>query len=550
MSHRNPRTLLATHEVLNQPSPLEDVNLFASDAILGTACDWPAAHRARLAGFGARVGAAETQAWAVQANRAPPMFQPFDRGGRRIDEVEFHPAYHRLMALGFEAGVAGAAWNVGTGGHALHAALMFLMGQADYGVCCPMSMSYAVVPALQVEPSVAAEWAPRVTAEAYDPRFIPASEKRAITMGMAMTEKQGGSDVRANTTKAARQADGAYALTGHKWFCSAPMSDAFLTLAYAPDGLTCFLVPRWRPSDTGGDGERNEIEIQRLKDKLGDRSNASSEIEYRGAWAQRVGDEGRGVRTIIEMVQLTRFDCVIGAASQMRQAAALAAWHVQHRSAFQKKLIDQPLMRAVLADLAIDVEAAAALTFRLAQALDAKDDPSEAALARIGLPLAKYLLTKRAPIVAAEAMECHGGSGYVEDSPLPRLFRQSPLNAIWEGSGNVIALDVMRALAREPDARDALLTDLRAAASGDNRFRIIVVEVETLLSASAPEADGRRIAERLALALTGAALIRFAPPAVSDAFMVRRMRGSSLTFGAGQDVIDEHSLINRVALQI
>jgi putative acyl-CoA dehydrogenase len=546
MAHRNPRTLLATHEVLNQPSPLEDVNLFTSDTIVTSACAWSGAgaHHERLAAFGARVGAAETQAWAVQANRAPPVFQPYDRGGRRIDEVEFHPAYHQLMALGFEAGVAGAAWNVSVAGHALHAALMFLMGQADYGVCCPMSMTYAVVPALRAEPRIAAEWAPRVTVEAYDPRFIPAAEKRAATMGMAMTEKQGGSDVRANSTKAVRQADGAYLLTGHKWFCSAPMCDAFLTLAYAPGGLTCFLVPRWRPG-----GERNEIEIQRLKDKLGDRSNASAEIEYRGAFAERVGEEGRGVRTILEMVQLTRFDCVIGAATQMRQAAALAAWHVERRSAFQKKLIDQPLMRAVLADLAIDVEAAMALTFRLAQALDAKDDPREAAFARIGLPLAKYLTTKRVPTVVAEAMECHGGAGYVEDSPLPRLFRQSPLNGIWEGSGNVIALDVLRVLSREPDARDALLGELREAAGGESRFGTIVEEVDSLIAASGPEANARRTAERLALALGGAALIRHAPRAASDAFLTRRLFASSQTFGAGEGAIDRDALIERIVLK-
>jgi putative acyl-CoA dehydrogenase len=284
MSYRNPRTQLVTHEVTNQPNPLEDVNLYASDAILTSACAWSGAtlYADRLSGFGARVGSAETQALCAQANQVVPTFLPYDRFGQRIDEVEFHPAYHQLMALGLEAGVSGAAWNVPEAGHALHAALLFLMGQADYGVCCPMSMTYAVVPALRVEPNVAAEWVPRVATEAYDPQFIPTSEKRAATMGMAMTEKQGGSDVRANSTRAEHQADGSYRLTGHKWFCSAPMSDAFLTPAYAHGGLTCFLVPRWR-----SDGDRNEIEIQRLKDKLGDRSNASSEIEYHGASAVR-----------------------------------------------------------------------------------------------------------------------------------------------------------------------------------------------------------------------------------------------------------------------
>jgi putative acyl-CoA dehydrogenase len=540
MAYRNPRAHLATHEVTNQPGSLEDVDLFTADAMLTAACGWSGAgaHRDRLAKFGVRVGSAEVQAWSAQANRAPPEFKPFDRFGRRIDEVEFHPAYHALMALGLEAGVSAAAWTTEPAGHALHAALLFLMGQADFGVTCPMSMTYAVVPALRAEPRVAAEWVPRVTTAAYDPRFIPPHEKRAATMGMAMTEKQGGSDVRANTTHAQRQADGDYALTGHKWFCSAPMSDAFLTLAYAEGGLTCFLVPRWRP-----DGERNAIEIQRLKDKLGDRSNASSEIEYRAAWARRIGDEGRGVRTIIEMVQLTRLDCVIGSASQMRQAAALAAFHTQHRAAFQRRLIDQPLMRAVLADMAVEVEGAVALAFRLAMAIDrAKDDPGEAALARIGLPIAKYLVTKRAPAVIAEAMECLGGAGYVEESPLPRLFRQSPLNAIWEGSGNVIALDLLRALQREPDAREALLGEIRNGPAAD--------EAERLLGAPVAEGAARHVIERLGVALAAGILARFAPAAVADGYATSRVGNAGLTFGAGEGRIDEDALVERLALNV
>jgi putative acyl-CoA dehydrogenase len=538
MSSRSPRAHLATHEVTNQPPPLEDVNLYAADEILRSACAWSGAekHQERLTKFGAQVGSAEAQHWAVQANRVPPLFQPYDRYGRRIDEVEFHPAYHELMRIGLEAGVSGAAWNVNAYGHALHAALLLLMGQADYGVCCPMSMTYAVVPALRVEPSVAEEWVSRVTAEAYDARFIPATEKRAATMGMAMTEKQGGSDIRANSTRAVRQGDGSYELIGHKWFCSAPMSDAFLTLAYTEAGITCFLAPRWRP-----DGERNAIEIQRLKDKLGDRSNASSEIEYRGAWAARVGEDGRGVKTIIEMVALTRLDCIIGSATQMRQACSLAAWHVAGRSAFQKRLIDQPLMRAVLADLALDVESSVALAFRLAMALD-RADPHEAALARIGLPLAKYLVTKRAPTVVAEAMECLGGAGYVEESALPRLFRQSPLNAIWEGSGNVIALDMIRALRREPETREALLTELRDAG--------VAEEAEALLSAPLAERDARFVIERLALALAAATLVKQAPGAVSDAFVARRLQARSVTFGASSAAVDEDALIGRLQLTV
>jgi putative acyl-CoA dehydrogenase len=544
MAYRNPRTRLATHEVVNQSRPLEDLNFFTSDSILGSACNWSGAavHTDRLTAFGARIGAAETQALAVQANKAIPTFLPYDRFGERIDEVEFHPAYHALMSLGFAAGVSAAAWNVAEAGHALHAGLLFLMGEADYGVCCPMSMTYAVVPALRAEPAIAAEWTPRVTAEAYDPRSIPASEKRAATMGMAMTEKQGGSDVRANTTRAERQPDGSYRLVGHKWFCSAPMSDAFLTLAYAPGGLTCFLVPRWRP-----DGERNEIEIQRLKDKVGDRSNASSEIEYRGATATRVGDEGRGVGTIIGMVQLTRFDCIIGSATQMRQAAALATWHLQRRSAFQRRLIDQPLMRAVIADLALDAEAAVALAFRLALALDSSDDPQEAAIARIGMPLAKYLVTKRCPTVVAEAMECLGGAGYVEETPMARLFRQSPLNAIWEGSGNVIALDLLRALQREPEVREALMRELRDGAAGDAALGATVIEADSILSRQLTDHEARGALERLALGFAAVTLRRFGDPAVSAGFAVRRLRARSLTFGAGEGPIDEDALVARIA---
>jgi putative acyl-CoA dehydrogenase len=546
MAYLHPRTQLTTHAVTNQAEPLEDVNLFSADAMLKTACDWSGAgaYGERLAEFGARVGASETQRWAAEANRVVPTFLPYDRFGRRIDEVEFHPSYHRLMQLGLEAGVSGAAWNVERAGHALHAVLLFLMGQADYGVCCPMSMTYAVVPALRVEPAVAAEWASRVTTEAYDPRFAPAPRKRAATMGMAMTEKQGGSDVRANTTRAEPQGDGSYVLTGHKWFCSAPMSDAFLTLAYAPGGLTCFLAPRWRE-----DGERNEIEIQRLKDKLGDRSNASAEIEYRGASAVRVGEEGRGVRTIIEMVQLTRLDCIIGSATQMRQAGALATWHVERRLAFQRKLIDQPLMRAVLADLALDVEASVAMAFRLAQALDRAGDPREAALARIGLPIAKYLVTKRAPAVVAEALECLGGAGFIEETPMARIFRQSPLNAIWEGSGNVIALDLLRALGREPDAREALLAEVREAAAGEGALSGIAEETEHLLTAQIPEPSARHAIERLGLALMAATLARHAEPAVAGGFVSRRVREASLTFGAGTGVIDEGALIGRLGLR-
>lgn len=546
MPPHNPRTHLATHDVANQATALIDVNLYAADPIMHAAARWSGAHthEARLTAFGAMVGSEAIQEQGRLANAVPPVFKPFDRFGRRIDEVEFHPAYHALMALGLEAGVANAAWTTNQAGHALHVALLVLMGMADGGVCCPMSMTYAVVPALRREPRVAEEWAPRVTAGAYDERCLPASQKRAATMGMAMTEKQGGSDVRANSTRAVAQSDGSYRLTGHKWFCSAPMSDAFLTLAYTDNGLTCFLAPRWRP-----DGERNGIEIQRLKDKLGDRSNASSEIEYRDAYAERIGDEGRGVRTIIDMVSLTRLDCIAGSAGQMRHAVALAAWHAAGRSAFQRRLIDQPLMRAVIADLALDAEAGFALAFRLAMALDSQD-PEEQAFARIGLPLAKYLITKRAPPVVAEAMECLGGAGYVEESGLPRLFRASPLNAIWEGSGNVIALDLMRALTREPESAHALAVVLERGRSFGKDLARAIDEAHALLSAPIGEAQARFAAERLALVLAAVTLAETAPAAVADGFMARRVGGASLTYGAGGGAIDTDALVARAALAV
>ena len=458
MPSYHPRSQLETHEVFNQPAPLGDVNLFDADALLGRFVRRAGgqAHIDHLTAFGREAGCEAATELGVAANRNPPTFKPFDRWGRRIDEVEFHPAYHELMAMGLRGGVSARAWTHPEGGHVAHAALLFLMSQAESGVTCPMSMTYAAVPALRQAPALAEGWVPRVLATDYDGRMLPAEQKRAATIGMAMTEKQGGSDVRANTTRAMAVGAGAYELFGHKWFCSAPMSDAFLTLAYAEGGLSCFLVPRWRP-----DGERNGIEIQRLKDKLGDKANASSEIEYRGAIAWLVGEEGRGVRTIVEMVNHTRLDCVVGAASLMRQSLSLAIRHVEGRTAFQRRLIDQPLMQQVLADLAVEVEAAMALAFRAAQAFDrARTDPTEAAFARLLIPIAKYWVTKRCPAVVAEAMEAHGGAGYIEEGLLPRLFRASPLNAIWEGSGQCHS-------PRHPAGVDARRHGGRTAFGGD-----------------------------------------------------------------------------------
>ncbi len=527
---------LDTHEVFNQPPPFEDVNLFATDRALvdAVARAGGGGHGERLTALGDQVGSAEVIDWGVEANRNPPVLESFDRYGRRIDEVRFHPAYHRLMDLGLGAGFASVAWDGTPAGHVAHAAILFLTGQPDSGTSCPMTMTYASMPALHAEPAVAEEWAPRILAGRYDPAQRPAVEKAGVTIGMAMTEKQGGSDVRANTTRAEPIADdvGWYRLTGHKWFCSAPMCDAFLTLAYAEGGLTCFLVPRWLP-----DGDRNAgFRIMRLKDKLGDRSNASSEIEYHGALSRRIGEEGRGVATILRMVQHTRLDCVVGSACQMRAALAQALWHTAHRSAFQKRLVDQPAMTAVLADLAVESEAATALGFRVAQAFD-EGDP----LSRLLTPLAKYWVCKRAPGLVTEAMECHGGAGYIEAGPMPRLFRQSPLNAIWEGSGNVIALDLLRGLAREPEGVEALRGFLDGARGRDPLYDAWIDAID--LSAI-DEARARLLVERLALAAEAAVLLTWDSP-LAEAFCRLRLTPRGSAYGAFEVQVDARGIVER-----
>ena len=546
MSPFRPQTSLETHEVTNQPPPLEDYNAFDGDAALKGAVEKAggAGHLHHLSAFGARTGSAEVIDWGVQANRNPPQLKSFDRYGQRLDEVEFHPAYHNLMDLGLSAGVSAGAWRAKEAGHVLHSALMFLMGGADGGVCCPMSMTYAVVPALRHGPEAAAEWEPRVTAGEYDSRFIPAAQKKGATMGMAMTEKQGGSDVRANMTHAEKIGEDEYLLTGHKWFCSAPMCDAFLTLAQTEAGLTCFLAPRWRPDET-----RNAFHIMRLKDKLGDRSNASSEIEYHGAWARRIGEEGRGVRTIIDMVQHTRLDCLVGSAGGIRAALSQALWHAAHRSAFQKRLVDQPAMSAVLADLSIESEAATALAIRVAEAFDrSAADPQEAAFARLATPIAKYWICKRQPGATYEAMECLGGAGFVEEGPMPRLFRQSPLNAIWEGSGNVIALDVLRAISRERDSLDAVRAEIAGAMGVNSIYDAHARALEKWLEPGAlHEGAARGFAEAMALALQGAALKRYAPDYVFDGFCAARLNpeNRSFVYGALPKGIDQHAIVER-----
>ena len=534
MSAFRPIERLDTHEVTNQPPPLEDFDLFTGDRALHDAVrHWGGGgHVERLTDLGRRCGSAEVIDWGVQANRVPPVLDTHDRYGRRIDEVTFHPAYHQLMGLGLGAGLASSAWDGTPNGHLLHAAILFLTGQADSGTSCPMTMTYASVAALQADPAVGDPWIWGVLSGRYDPAVRPASEKSGVTLGMAMTEKQGGSDVRANTTRAEPVGEaGWYSLTGHKWFCSAPMCDAFLTLAQAPGGLTCFILPRWLPDGTRNAGFR----VMRLKEKMGDRSNASSEVEYHGALAQRLGEEGRGVATIIRMVQHTRLDCVVGSALQMRGALAQAVWHTAHRTAFQKRLIDQPMMAAVLTDLAVESEAATALSMRLAATFDTDD-----AVGRLLTPVAKYWVCKRAPNLVYEAMEALGGAGYVETGPMPRLFRQSPLNAIWEGSGNVIALDVLRAAGREPEAVQALRDWLASQAGKSADYDRFIAGLDV----TAHEAGARLAVERLALAAQAAALLEMDSPS-AEAFIALRLRPRGMAYGAYEVEVDQRAVLER-----
>lgn len=527
MSARDPITRFPTHEVTNQAPPLENLNLFEQDVVLHDALRREGAGWARekLTALGATLGSEQCFKLGEDANRHPPRLKSFDRFGQRIDEVEFHPSYHALMGLGCDYGVPSLPWtSEHTGGHVAHAAMTYLFTQVEAGVCCPMTMTYAAVPALRSQPEVAAEWEPRLTSTRYDPRAIPAAEKTGATFGMAMTEKQGGSDVRANSTMA-RAIDGGgpggeYLLRGHKWFCSAPMSDAFLTLAQSEKGLSCFLVPRWRP-----DGSRNTIFIQRLKEKLGNHANASSEIEYHDSWAQMLGEEGAGIKTIIEMVHHTRLDTCAAPAGLMRQAVAQACHHAAHRSAFQKRLSQHPLMQNVLADLAIESEAACLLVMRIARAFDEGQNNESARLfARIAVAVAKYWVNKRTPNLIYEAMECHGGAGYVEESLLPRLYREAPLNSIWEGSGNVICLDVLRSMQREPDSIYLLLDEIEDSRSADRRLGFALDRLKGMLTDPKDiELRARRITEQLAICLQGAIVLKTAPPEVCDAFCASRL---------------------------
>ena len=543
-----PQTLLETHEVINAPPLFAGRNLYAEDRPLREAARLHGGDLVEepLSALGGAAGSEEVLQWGEDANRCAPELQAFDRFGRRIDEVKFHPAYHRLMALAMEHRIHSIGWKEKREGkHVAHAAMLALFSQAEAGTMCPISMTYASVPALRHQADVAAAWIAKIVDGVYDAPLRPIAEKRGVTVGMAMTEKQGGSDVRANTTRATPLGNGGpgaeYRLLGHKWFCSAPMSDAFLTTAYTHRGLNCFLVPRIKP-----DGERNAIQIMRLKDKLGNKSNASSEIEYHDAYAQMIGEEGRGVATIIDMVHHTRLDTMAGSLGIMRRALAEAVHHVSHRRAFQKTLIDQPLMRAVVADIALDYEAAAMLTMRVARAFDGESE-HDRRFARLAVALGKFWITKRAPQFVYECLECLGGGGYVEDGPMARYFRESPLNAIWEGSGNVIALDILRTFQKEPAAFDAYFAELSPARGSHPCFDRCFEELSRVVGKGTPEADARYVAETMALALAAALLVRNSSEAVASGFcdvrLSAEMRG--LNYGASRARIDMNAIVER-----
>jgi putative acyl-CoA dehydrogenase len=514
--------------VLNQPPPLEDYNLYTTNPPLVEAVEREGAAWAheKCVALGEDAGGKPLE-WGRLANEYPPVLKTHDRFGNRIDEVEFHPAWHSLMEVAVAHAVHCLPWREPReGAHTARAAMMLASSGVESGHGCPISMTYAAVPVLRRQPELADEWEPRIKSLEYDPRMIPAAEKRGALFGMAMTEKQGGSDVRANITRArplnGGGPGGEYELTGHKWFCSAPMCDAFLVLAQTDAGVSCFLLPRWTP-----DGERNAFHIQRLKDKMGNRSNASSEVEFDGAWARLVGEEGRGVRTIIEMVNYTRLDCVLGSAGLVRRATAEATHHTAHRAAFGKLLIEQPLMQNVLADLCIESEAATVTGMRLARACDeAPDDSEQTLFKRIALAVSKYWISKSATWHVGEALEGLGGNGYVEDSPMPRLYREAPLNSIWEGSGNVNALDVLRAMVKSPDSVDAFFAEVESAAGANAHLDTFVANAKASLgNPEELEYRARRVVEHLALALQGSLLVRHSPPEVADAFCASRLAG-------------------------
>ncbi len=545
----DPRFLASTHEVVNVSHELVDYNLYAQDTALVEAvrregASW--AHDA-LTDFGAFVGRAEYLELGVLANKFGPELDTHDRFGNRVDLVRFHPAYHALMTTAIEHGLHSSPWtDPGPGAHVARAARTYMHTQVDAGHGCPITMTFAAVPSLRATPAIAKLWEPKVTARSYDPRNVPDAAKQGLTVGMAMTEKQGGSDVRANTTRAfALGAEGpgeAYELVGHKYFVSAPMCDAFLVLAQAAPGLSCFLLPRWRP-----DGTKNPMQVLRLKRKMGNVSNASSETELRGALAWMLGEPGHGVRTIIEMVAMTRFDCMVGSSAGQRAAVSQALHHCSIRSAFGAVLNRQPLMQNVLADLVLENEAALAMTMRIARALDHRDDPHEELLARLCTPVGKYWICKRTPQHAYEAMECIGGSGVMEDGPMPRLFRESPVNAIWEGSGNVQCLDVLRAMRKTPEVVDAFFAEVARARGANARFdRWLDALRRDLADHGEAEYRARDLVDRMALALQAALLLQHAPHGVGDAYCASRLTdGGQRHYGTLPRGVDCAALIER-----
>ncbi|MEP6922857.1 MAG: isovaleryl-CoA dehydrogenase [Pyrinomonadaceae bacterium] len=534
----------------NQPPALENYNFFEADLPLREAVkiNGGAWNNENANKFGAILGSADILELGNLANRFPPVLKTHDRFGNRLDAVEFHPAYHELMRLGMEHETHSLAWtSERAGSYVARSALSFLKQQVDEGTSCPLTMTFAAVPSLKIEPKIADEWLPRVLSKEYDPRFIPAREKRGATFGMAMTEPQGGSDVRANTTSAEKlTARGEYKITGRKWFCSAPMSDAFLVLAQTAKGISCFLLPRFQP-----DGAKNLFRIQRLKEKLGNKSNASSEVEFHGAWAQLIGEEGRGVANIMEMVRHTRLDCAVGSAATMRRAVAEAIFHCAHRQAFGKLLISQPLMQNVLADLSLESEAATALAFRLARSFDESlHDENARVFTRAATAIGKFWITKRAVFAVSEAMETLGGNGYVEESVLPRLYRDVPVNSIWEGSGNVQCLDVLRSMQREPESIEAVLGEIKSSIGVDKHFDNFVGELEKeLLNPDNLEFRARRVIEKLALCMQSAILLKAAPNFVSEAFCQSRLTGHT-TFGTLPSKTSVEKIIERSRPQI
>jgi putative acyl-CoA dehydrogenase len=529
----------------NQPTPLEDYDLFTTDGALAEAvvregADWA---QADLSAYGRTLGAKDTLALGDLANRYPPSLRPVDRYGERIDQVDYHPAYHALMALQVAQGIHCSPWSDPKPGAQVHrAAGLYMSGQVESGTSCPISMTYAAAPVISQDQGIARRWLPKLFSRAYDPADAPVEKKTGALVGMTMTERQGGSDLRTNTTRAEPATEGLYRLFGQKWFMSAPMCDAFLVLAQSPGGLACFFVPRW------ADGSRNALRLVRLKDKLGNRSNASSEVVFEGALAHRIGEEGRGIATIIEMAGYTRLDNVVSSAGIQRQALAQAIHHARHRVVFQKKLVDQPLMAAVLADMALEVEAAAVLSFRLARAFEAGAGEAETAFRRLVTPAAKFWICKRGPILAAEALEVLGGNGYIEESGMPRIYRELPVHSIWEGSGNVMCLDALRALERQPAAADAVASELALARGTDRTLDAAIDGALEQMSRRPPESALRGFCQRLVVTLQAALLVRHAPPFVAEAFCASRLAdGDGRVFGALPAGLDLAAIVERAA---